>query len=56
MNDPVVIFNGCFIIGCRDVKWIIMLQSHGMKLLVAYELVCNPELIACAEFDWISAQ
>lgn len=39
------------IIGCGDVKWMIILSSHGMKLLAAEGLMYDPGLIECAEFD-----
>lgn len=45
-----------FIIGCEDVKWMIMLSSHGMKLLLAEELMYDSGLIECAEFDWFSVR
>ena len=44
-----------FIIGCGDVKWMIML-SYGMKLFVAEGLMYDPGLIECAEFDWFSVR
>lgn len=45
-----------FIIGCGDVKWMIILSSHRMKPLAAEGLMYDPGLIECVEFDWFSVR
>lgn len=51
-----VISMDVFIIGCGDVKWMIILSSQGMKLLAAEGLMYDPGLIECVEFDWFSVR
>ena len=55
LDGEVVIYTDVIIIGCGDVKWMIML-SLGMKLLAAEGLMYDPGLIECAEFDWFSVR